>query len=172
MSTGCEFYADALVARARGDLEPERVEGVEAHVASCDECRATLAVLRRVRGVPAPMPAGLEGRIQAAVRGVEPGESRAPEAGSPASRAGSGRARWGGWRSWALPIAAAAGVALWIGASALLAPGPAAGPGDDAALVEYEPYGTWPGSSPVVAGELVLSELSVEELEALLEEMR
>lgn len=165
MSTGCEFYADALVELARGGLEPERAERVEAHMATCDACRAALAVVRRVQRAPAPVPAGLEARIQAAVRGPIPAAVGGPKA--PVERTG-----WGGRRAWALPVAAAAGLALWLGAGALLAPGPRAAAGEDEMAVEYEPYGTWPGSSGVVAGEVVLSELSLEELEALLEEMR
>jgi len=45
MSTGCEFYGDALVELARGGLEPERVQRVEAHLAECEACRADLAVI-------------------------------------------------------------------------------------------------------------------------------
>jgi hypothetical protein len=40
-----------------------------------------------------------------------------------------------------------------------------------AALDEYEPFGAWPADGLIVAGDPLLSELSVEELEALLREM-
>ena len=69
-----------------------------------------------------------------------------------------------------LPVAAVAALALWIGAAEILSPEPGSGTGS-AVTMEYDPYGAWPGSSGVVAGEVVLSELSVEELEALLEEL-
>ena len=79
------------------------------------------------------------------------------------------RRSWRDWRAWTLPLAAAAALAVWLGANELLAPDSAAPAVVDVA--EYEPYGAWPASDGIVAGDLVLSELSVEELEALLEEM-
>lgn len=171
MNTGCEFYTDALVELARGDLETERADRVQAHLAECAECRKTLETIRRVKDAPAPMPAGLEARIRGAVRGdaLEP----ALPAGTPSVRPVRRRSR-SGWRAWALPLAAAAVLAVWLGADDLLAP---AGGGSETPTVEtqgaeYDPYGAWPASDVVVAGDLVLSELSVAELEALLEEMQ
>jgi anti-sigma factor RsiW len=165
MSTGCEFYADALVELAAGNLEAERAERVEAHVTACEDCRRALMVIRRIKGAPAHVPEGLEARIRTAVRGVK-------GAAPPARNVRMPRGPWRDWRPWALPVAAAAGLAVWLGVSTVWSPDPNAGAGDGAAVAEYEPYGAWPGSNGVVAGELVLSELSVAELEALLEEMR
>lgn len=171
MSTGCEFYADALVELAAGSLEEARVERVEAHLATCESCRRSLEVIRAVRRAPAPVPEALEARLQGAVRGVAVARpARAPGAGSGIRP--SWESPWRGWRPWALPAAAAAALALWIGAGTWLGVDSPAPGGDPEVAVEYEPYGAWPGSNGEVAGELVLSELSVEELEALLEEMQ
>lgn len=164
MSTGCEFYADALVELARGDLERGRAERVEGHLAGCEACRDALAVIRAVRAVPAPVPEGLAVRIRDTIRD---GGAEATPAPVRTTRARSPR----GWRPWVLPVAAVAALALWIGAAEILTPEPGSGTGSEVTM-EYDPYGAWPGSNGEVAGELVLSELSVEELEALLEEMQ
>lgn len=165
MSTGCGFYADALVDLAAGRLEAGRVEQIEEHLEACRDCRTALQVIRDVQAAPAPMPAGLEARIQEAVRGAE-------TTPTPVIRLDPGTGRWQSWRPWALPLAVAAAVALWLGGSELL-PGPSGEPTVSAEEVDadYDPYGAWPGSNGVVAGDLVLSELTVEELEVLLEEM-
>jgi anti-sigma factor RsiW len=164
MNTGCEFYSDALVALARGELGGERGRRVEAHLADCPDCRGALEAIRAVQSAPAPVPDGLEARIQAAVRAEleepEPGTAPALRVERPARRT---------WRPWALPAAAAAALVVWLGVSELAPPDDV--PSGEAAVAEYEPYGTWPATDGEVAGDLVLSELSVEELEALLEEM-
>lgn len=166
--SGCEFYADALVDLVEGGLEPGRAERVEAHLETCDECRASVEVIRAVRGAPAPMPEALEARIQAAVRGA-PADVAQVHRSEPTP--------WEtlrGWRRWALPVAAAAAVAFWIGANELITADTSVEPGQTVeveAMTDYDPYGAWPGSDGELAGDLVLGELSVEELEALLEEM-
>lgn len=184
MSTGCEFYSDALADKALGRLEPGRAEPVERHLETCQECRDALGVMRQVRSTPIPVPEGLEARLQAAVRGAMADSGRAAAETRPGPVADTGRrgpgrgavvpVGMGFRRRWALPLAAAAVLAaLWFGVGP---DGPSSTEADpDAGSVvtveEYEPYGSWPASGDVVAGELVLSELSVEELERLLEEM-
>ena len=75
------------------------------------------------------------------------------------------------WRPWALPVAAAAALALWLGANATFdTDTPGAGSGVEV-VAEYDPFGAWPGTDGEVAGAPVLSDLSMEQLEALLEEM-
>ncbi|MFO7892621.1 MAG: anti-sigma factor [Longimicrobiales bacterium] len=170
MNRGCEFYTDALVELTRGALDTDRAVRVEAHLATCDDCRGALDAIRAVQAARAPVPEGLEARIQAAVRKriVEAASAE----GEPSTIDVKRRPSWSGWRAWMLPVAAAAGLALWIGTSDLLSP--VGDPAKDAAEVvvdEYDPYGAWPATDGVVAGDLVLSELSVQELEALLEEM-
>lgn len=177
MSTGCESYADALVERARGRLEVGRARQVEAHLETCGDCRAALAVIEAVQRAAVEVPDGLEARLQAAVRGPahSAGPAAVPDAGDPV-RAGvaserparTPTGRWPRRGAWALPLAAAAALAIWLGAELL---GPPNGESAGEVAAEVEPYGAWPASDGVVAGELVLSELSVEELEALLEEM-
>ena len=165
MNTGCEFFSDALAALAADTLEPERVERVEAHLATCPDCRSALAVIRAVRRAPAPVPEGLEARLQAAARGDAP-------TSTPVVRLEQRSSPWRSWRPWAVPAAVAAAVALWLAGSEILPPDVPTGEATGSAEVEAEyPYGAWPASNGVVAGEVVLSELSVEELEALLEEM-
>ena len=172
MSTGCEFYGDALVELARGELEPGRVERVEAHLETCDACRAELAVIRAVRRSPARVPEGLDAGIRAAVADrMAPGPTgstgptQQPVAGS--------RSPWQGWRIWVLPAAAAAALTLWVGGALVLPSGGSAPEGTTTELAtEYDAYGVWPEADGVVAGDVVLSELTVEELEALLEEMQ
>ncbi|NIP78216.1 MAG: hypothetical protein GWM90_03045 [Gemmatimonadetes bacterium] len=166
MSTGCEFYADALADLAAGRLGPVEAGRVEAHLAVCSDCREALDVIRTLRAAPVDLPDRLEARIRRAVRA-----GGAPAAG-PADP-GRHRNRKGlrhGWRPWALPLAAAAGLAAWLGVGQLV--GPTGVPEEELEVTaEYDPYGAWPASDGVVAGEPVLSDLSVEELEALLEEL-
>ena len=168
MNTGCEFYSDALVDLAAGTLEPERAERVEAHLATCSDCRSALAVIQAVRRAPTPVPEELEARLRAAVRD----DASAPAPAVRLERRQSPGPGWR-WRPWALPAAVVAAVAVWLGGNRVLAPdAPAADEAEMAEVdTEYPPYGAWPASNGMVAGDVVLSELSVEELEALLEEM-
>lgn len=167
MSTGCEFYADALAEHAAGRLDRERAARVDAHLASCSDCRQALDVVRALRAAPLEIPKDLEARIRSAVDPVM-APSRRPERFRQAAPARG--SRWS-WRPWALPVAAAAGLAAaWLGIGQLASP--EGRPDTDVELsAEYDPYGAWPGSDGVLAGEPVLSELTEEELEALLEEM-
>jgi anti-sigma factor RsiW len=151
MNTGCEFHADALIERAAGALDEARGEHLDAHLAECPDCAASLETIAALRAAPLEIPAGLEARIRGAV--------------APQRRA---RARW---RPWAVPLAAAAAlVVLWIGVGLPDGNGTLA----DASLAvfeDYDPYGAWPADGLIIAGEPLLSELSVAELERLLEEM-
>ena len=165
MSTGCEFHADAMADLATGRLEPAREARVREHLAACASCSDDFEVLSLVARSRAAPPEGLEARIRAAVRGAAAGSPR-PTLAMPPRR---------GWRPWALPLAAAAGLALiWIGVPERTPP--AADPVAPEAVVVgsavEEPYGAWPADGPEVAGEPVLSELSDGDLELLLEEMQ
>jgi anti-sigma factor RsiW len=166
MSTGCEFFADALIERAAGTLDRERNARLSAHLAECPDCTAALATVATLRASPLEVPPGLEARIRSAVReaarpAVQPADAMAaPPRGSHAR-----------WRSWALPLAAAAAlVVLWIGIG--LPDGGDTLPDASFPVFEgYEPYGAWPADGLIIAGEPLLSELSVEELERLLQEL-
>jgi len=176
MSGECEFNGDRLLRQAAGRLDPEERAGLDAHLVDCDTCRSELSVLTALRAAAPGPPAGLEARIRAAVRaelrreapaGAVTADARRPRV-QPVPR---GRRR--SWRvAWALPLAAAAALALvWVGVRAPWTD--AGGPTVEVTLADdYAPYGTWPASDGLVAGEPVLSDLSVEELERLLEEMR
>lgn len=170
MTTGCDFYADALVERALGALEPGRDAWLDGHLARCAQCTATVRTLVALRAAPLAVPAGLEDRVRQAVRDAAGwGGSESP-VGAPARS----RPRVVRWRRWALPLAVAASlVAVWVGIGA---PGTGTGTDDGvrssvAVFEEYDPYGSWPADGPFVAGQPVLTELSIEELEHLLREM-
>jgi len=180
MSSRCEFYGDALVEHAAGLLDAEGAARLEAHLADCPECADTLRVIATLRTAPAPVPGDLEARIRSAVRDVTGttdtgGEaaSRTVTAGAPGARQlASAHRRWARLRPLTLPLAAAAAMAgLWIGVGM-----PGTGTTDPAGpslafLDDYDPYGAWPADGLIVAGDPLWSELSVEELEHLLEEM-
>ena len=179
MSTGCDRYEDRLVAYAAGTLAVDDRTRLETHLAGCQACRDALAVVTAVRTTAPVPPAGLEGRIQRAVRAASTAAAApatVPAAIGVSGSAGSARPGWRrkagrAWRPFVLPLAAAAAIAaLWVTTER---PWTDAEEGALEALAaeDYRPYGALPAGDGVVAGELVLSELSVEELEHLLEEM-
>jgi anti-sigma factor RsiW len=175
MSTGCEVYAEALAERAVGRLAGEGARQLADHLAGCAECRRTLATARAVRGARVPVPEGLEERIRAAAREelatrapAEPKRRPAPTIELRKARSGRVMRRTPAW-AWGLPLAAAALATVWIGLG-----GPDGGsvePTVDVASEEVEPFGGWPGADGMVAGDPLLSELTVDELETLLEDM-
>lgn len=175
MSTGCGFHADALAEHAAGRLDPDRRHRLEAHVADCEACRDALEVMRLVRAHPTPVPSGLESRIR---RSVAERLADGPVESVRGSRArqhpAAGGGRGPGWRRWGMPLAAAAGLAVaWLGVTEVrdADPGPSDADGVATVDIDYEPYGAWPASDGMVAGEPLLGELTEEELEELLEEM-
>lgn len=181
MSTGCEFNDDRLVRYAADGVEPGERADVDRHLAACEACRAELAVISALRSAPPRPPLGLEARIRQAAweelaasaeSTAEPAHAATPHAGRRAGRGGGRRRRLAErWTPWVLPLAAAAAVAaLWLGVE-----GPWSGGTGEAEVVlaeSYEPYGAWPAADGMVAGDPVLSDLTVEDLERLLEEMR
>ena len=90
---------DQLPLLVAGRLGPAERASVEAHVAACADCRAELALLRRVRAVTAAAPPIDAPRIAAAA--LEAARVRRPAV-----------ARSGAWRGWRVPAAAAAAVVL------------------------------------------------------------
>jgi anti-sigma factor RsiW len=166
MSTGCEFHRDALVDRAAGCLDAERARWLDAHLLECPECAETLRTVRALMSAPLAVPAGLELRVLAAVRDARSPAAARSDREVRADDAGRSPRWWG----WMVPLAAAAaGIAIWVSTERA---GPDDGPSSPMAVFEeYEPYGTWPAYDVVVAGQPVLSELSIEELESLLLEM-
>ena len=165
MNESCEFLRDALPDHEAGRLEPERARRVEAHLEGCERCREEAAAIRLIAASRVRAPAGLADRVAAAVSGPAPSQAPSTGPARPAPPASTGP-RWG-WRQWALPLAAAAALA-----TVLVQPGVEEAPDADVAVVEaYAPYGDWPAGDGVVAGHAVLSDLTAEQLERLLEEM-
>ncbi len=167
MNMGCEFFADALLERAAGVLEPERSARLDAHLADCEECGEALRTIAALKAAPLEVPAGLEDRVRSAVR-----EAARPVAPERAGGVISPQRRWRGrWRPWAVPLAAAAAaVGIWLGVQAPDTSDVDQAP-DLVAFEEYDPYGDWPADGLFIADQPVLSELSVEELEYLLREL-
>jgi anti-sigma factor RsiW len=172
MSRGCEFFGDALFDRGLDRLDPDQALRLDEHLADCPACAATLRTLQELRAAPLAVPADLESRIRTAVR--EQAKSVPfPVSDGVAVAAGKrrDRRRFPMGRAWALPLAAAAALAVfWLGGREANG-GAWPGDGDFALLAELEPYGAWPAGDRIIAGEPVLSELSVAELERLLEEL-
>jgi anti-sigma factor RsiW len=180
MSTACEFYVDALGDFVVGRLDPERQLRVERHVANCPNCAATLEAARAVRAAAAPVPAGLEARIQRAVREAVREDRARGMAGEDRTRGGAAvigsprrvpAERGTRWRPWAVPLAAAAALALvWVGVGEF-GGGPTGAETELIGEADVAPYGAWPATDGRIAGDPLLSELSEEQLERLLEEM-
>lgn len=107
---GCDEYWELISARLDGALSPEEEARLEAHLASCPDCRAAEEELSAIhRGLealpPIEPPAGLTERIMAAVEADAvvplPVKKRAP------------------WRKW---LASAAVLAVILGGTAVLRP--------------------------------------------------
>lgn len=169
---GCERWRDDLPGFAAGGLDAVRHRDIDAHLASCEGCRGAFEAVLAVRSATAPVPDGLETRIREAVRAgsTKPQTAWNPRLRDP-SAAGSARGRAAHrWRPWAVPVAAAAAIALvWVGVDELQR--------ETTLPVElteesYLPFGAWPAADGQVAGDPLLSELSEEQLEQLLEEMQ
>ncbi|HEX6059267.1 MAG TPA: zf-HC2 domain-containing protein [Gemmatimonadaceae bacterium] len=84
---------------AAGRLDDEERRTIEAHLRTCADCRAELALVERVRATTARMPAVEVARVAAAVRGASRATRQLP------SRATT-------WRRWRVSAAAAAAVVL------------------------------------------------------------
>ena len=175
----CDRVQDLLPELLQGTLQPSDRRAVDSHLASCEECHEVLDFLRRIEEErPELENLGLE-TIRAAV-------AAAFDAAVAASGPARGeeevisldsrrhRRRFVSELRWSLPAAAVLVIAL--GTSQLWNPG--GGPTTD--LLDFE-LGTEPetgesfaffmGDDPVVAGGMVIEELSDEELMALLEEL-
>jgi hypothetical protein len=195
MSTGCEFFADDIVERAAGRLDGGRARRLDRHLAECADCAATVDVVASVRAAPVPVPGDLEARVRAAVAAAQAGGEATRQAPGAGEETGPGAAldapvrparaadrtgpvrtrRTAGWRPWAVPLAVAAAAAVvWLGVEAGEAD-PGAGtegaPGVGTLLETDSPYGAWPAADGTVAGDPLLSDLSEEDLERLLEDM-
>lgn len=139
----CETIRDLLPSLTRGEMLPHEAARVEQHVADCSECAAEAHVVRLLQSTLAPIPAGLETRVLAHVRRRHGTARRVP-------------AR--------LAIAATVTVALIGGALVL-------DRSNDAAMTDVDAVSWAAAEDPMLHGRSALQELSIEELEILLEEL-
>jgi anti-sigma factor RsiW len=186
----CETMRDVLPAFVRGELLPLARSAARQHLDACDECRAEADVVIMIQSTLDPVPDGLEARVLQAVRAV-PTESMAHAA--PAARAIPAAHAWGALtrpgrtvataKRWAAVriaparLAMAATLAAAVLGGSLVVERFGAPWARDAASVDAE----WgPGSllswvamddDLMLHSGVALQELSVEELELLLEEL-
>lgn len=138
----CEAIRDLLPSLMRGEMLPHEATIAELHLDTCADCRAEADIVLLLQETLAPVPAGLETRVIRAVR------RRNLLSGRPAR----------------LALAATLATAVIGG---LLIHG-RAGTGSD---LDVEAV-TWAAAQdPMLHGSSELHELSVEQLELLLEEM-
>lgn len=111
----CEEYAELLDAFVDGELSPEEMARVRAHLDGCGGCRAyvddALAIRAAFPGVEdTPAPEGFAASVMAKIAAEAAPRTEA------VSRRGAGKSRSAGWRGWA-----AAAVAACLAAAVLLA---------------------------------------------------
>lgn len=160
--TNCDHVLEALPDLAAGRVPADEAASLRAHLAGCDGCAEAFDVVQLLAEAgPAPVPAGLEARLHAAVR---------------ADRATSADAVRRRWRVPAWGLAAAAGLVLAVATPVLVdrMGTSTTTPPDDLevaeALTERLPS-PWLDDDGIVAGAPVLDGLSDEALQQLLEEM-
>lgn len=154
MNDRCEEVRARLPELAAGSLRGEGTAWLEAHLWACESCAAELRLVRALGAHEVALPAGLETRVRSALD-----EARRPRRRLPVAR-----------------LAMAATVAFALITATLLAGGDDAGEnGPDApagtqeGLVEAP---AWPAvDEPLMRGGPALYQLSVEELEMLLQEL-
>lgn len=149
---------DMLPLLATGRLDDEERRSIEAHLRTCADCRAELALVERVRATTARVPAVDVARVSAAVRGASRAARRVP---SPAPS----------WRRWRVGVAAAAAVVLGLLAYDGRTTNDAGGPATTAASASARtaPGGAEAGASTEEGLSFGggLADLSTDELEQL-----
>jgi anti-sigma factor RsiW len=176
---GCDHVRDLLPELHLGALSPGQRRGVDGHLTSCSECRALLALIGALEAErPEPRPGSLEGAREAAAAAFAErhrftGPVSVGAGVIPMTPRGGASRVWSDLR-WSLPAAAVLVIAL--GTSVLWFGGEEAAPDLTAvdalaAAPAEDGYAFYMGEDPVVAGGVVLEDLSDEELKALLEEL-
>lgn len=140
----CEYVRDVYPDVLNGTAASELAQAVRAHVASCDECRGEVAVLEMIHAAPVTVPAGLHARVTKAV--LQP------------------KQRWRFSRN-ELAMVATLAVAL-IGGSVLLQTTSQPRPEE-----AKQGFGFVSVEDAMMSGKASLDDLSVEELETLLQEI-
>jgi hypothetical protein len=137
----CGSIRDLLAPLVRGEMLPHEVASAQNHIDGCEDCRAEVEIVRLLQEVVAPVPPGLDTRVLAAVR----------------------RGRFARTRQTRLAFAAMLALAVFGGS--LIFDRSADGTPDLEAV-------SWAAAQdPMLHGGSELPELSVEELEMLLEEL-
>jgi len=144
MSERCETV-DRLPEFVADRLSGPEAGQVRAHLEQCADCRDEIAVIRALRADQVAYPAGLEERVRSAVRA------------GPAQRWRMGR------------VAIAAGLVFTLATAGVVArQGAGPSPEDPEALAPPP----WPSADePLMRGGPALNQLSLDELESLLEEL-
>lgn len=162
--SNCTEMLDRLPDLAEGRLPETEAGVIESHLATCVACRAEYEMVQLlVAAGPTPVPTGLEGRLQDAVR-----RKFAP-AGSASRRRSARRVpAWG--------LAAAAGLVLAVATPVLVqrmgsVPGPVADDAEMAAELGDRLPSPWIGDEAMLAGAPMLDGLSDEMLAELLKEL-
>jgi predicted anti-sigma-YlaC factor YlaD len=138
----CEAIRDLLPALVRGQMLPHEETLAQLHLDACAQCSAEADIVRMLRTTLAPVPAGLEARLIAAVR------RRSFLRGRPAR------------------LALAATLAAAVIGGALMYDRTGVGMDLDIEAVSWAA-----AQDPLLHGGSELHELSVEQLELLLEEL-
>lgn len=138
----CEAIRDLLPSLTRGEMLPHEATVAELHLDTCAECRAEADIVRILQETLAPVPAELETRVIGAVR------RRSRLRGTPAR------------------LALAATLAAAVIGGSLFYDRAGAGSDFDVEAVSWAAV-----QDPLLHGDSELHELSVEQLEFLLEEM-
>ncbi|HEX6306890.1 MAG TPA: zf-HC2 domain-containing protein [Longimicrobiales bacterium] len=143
----CETIRDLLPSLTRGEMLPHEAVRLERHLAECVECAAQAEVVRLLQTMLAPVPPALEARVLHAVR------HRSPRRRVPAAR---------------LALAATVAAAILGGALVLERRTGA----DAAASADVESVSWAAADDPLLHGGSALQQLTVDELEILLEELK
>jgi hypothetical protein len=59
----CEYVRDVYPEVLNGSAQPVIVQSVRAHIASCDDCRAEIAIIEAIHARPMRVPDGLHDRV-------------------------------------------------------------------------------------------------------------
>ena len=138
----CEAIRDLLPSLVRGELLSHETTLAELHLVGCAACRAEADIVRLIQASLAPVPAGLEGRVLGAVR------RRSVLRGRPAR------------------LALAATLAAAVLGGSLIYDRAGVSDGLDVEAVSWAA-----AQDPLLHGGSELHELTVEQLEVLLEEL-
>jgi anti-sigma factor RsiW len=163
----CDSVRDLLPQHASGGLGTLDADRVRTHLAFCTECRAEAELVELIQSTLDPLPDGFEARVLAAVHQNAIRPVGAPSPATPRTRT---------VRQWPVPFALAATIAAAVvGGVVVLERAGARLTGNDTAFDSDAPgmsILSWAAADDAMLhGGTVLQELTVEELEQLLEEL-